>query len=368
MAVTLDLYVERPESRELGELVRGYYTMMRMLGFDLGLTAQRKLSPSRGAYWFVNFIADRKQSNPKRFPANQQYDYRDPTLVLKDYAHEFDSPYREAFGYNEAMGLAAKKIIWTRNSWFHFGVDPTLEDLMEVTQYVRTFADAAGLACLGQVVALLTRLQRIKTGQYQPTSVRQQAASLVEIDNQGEISERAEEAPAEVAIPDDAPRSRIGGIWTGAIPDTRYKVTRTGDIVDADTFESLRTRVGENFARKSRQWLAVQPRGGEVWVASDGAVGGWINEYPRLLGYLGEDPAGEKARGFFIPHYYEVQGVSIRDLDSGEILTSEVAASVDDGTLLRVTTYGDVLIIDDANDIERLTTVTPADWFPGHLG
>ncbi|MHA6695297.1 hypothetical protein [Homoserinimonas sp. A520] len=58
----------------------------------------------------------------------------------------------------------------------------------------------------------------------------------------------------------------------------------------------------------------------------------------------------------------------IRDLDSGDILTFGVTANVDDGTLLRVTTYGDVLIIDDANDIERLTTVTPADWFPGHLG
>lgn len=368
MATVIELSIDRPESKDLGDLVRAYYTMMRMLGFDLGITAQRALSPSRGTFWFPQFIADRKQANPKRFPPNQEYDYRDPALVLKDFAHEFDSPYREAFGHTDEMVLAAKKIIWTRNTWFHFGDDPTLDDLVEVAQQVRIFAHDAKLGCLGQIVALLTRLQRIKTGQYQPKHLEQNDSPAPAVEQANEVPAPVEEPPAEVVIPDEIPRPRIGGIWTGAIPVTRYKVTKTGDVVDPDTFESLRTRVGDDFAKKSRQWLAVPPRGGEVWVADDGAVGGWINEHPRLLGYLGEDPAGEKARGFFLPHYYEVRGGDIHDLDSGVMLTSGVAASVDDGTLLRVTTYGDVLIIDDASDIERLTTVTSADWFPGHLG
>ena len=34
----------------------------------------------------------------------------------------------------------------------------------------------------------------------------------------------------------------------------------------------------------------------------------------------------------------------------------------------RVTTYGDVLLVDDVHGVERVATVTPAEWFPGHLG
>tara|TARA_R110002124_G_scaffold9489_5_gene48663 strand:- start:123 stop:1283 length:1161 start_codon:yes stop_codon:yes gene_type:complete len=381
---TVDLAIDRPETNDLGDLVRGYYTMMRMLGFDLGLTAQRELSPSRGAFWFTSFIAERKQTNPKHFPPNQQFDYRDPALVLKDFAFEPDSPYREAFGHSESMAVAAKKIIAVRNKWFHFGDDPTLEDLAESAQYVRTFAQEANLGCLGQVVALLTRLQRIKTGRHQPKLAGQSsppppAAAPVPVPSEPSSTsvaqrEAAEDldsvedvSPAKIEVPADTPRPRIGGVWADTIPDSRYKITRTGDIVDPDTFASLRTRVGDGFALKARQWLAVPPRGNEVWVAEDGAVGGWINEYPRLLGYIGEEPAGESARGFYIPHYYEVQGDTIRDLDSGAMLTSEVAARVEDGALLRVTTYGDVLLINDATGLERLTTVTSDEWFPGHL-
>ncbi|WP_386675002.1 hypothetical protein [Lysobacter korlensis] len=341
---------------------------MRVLGFDLGLSAQAALSPSRGTYWFVNFIANRKQTNPKRYPTNQQYDYRDPGLVLKDYAHEVDSPYREVFGYTDDMVLAAKKIVWTRNTWFHFGEDPTLEDLIEVAQHVRAFAQAAGLASLNQVVALLTRLQRIKTGQHQPKLQPSSPGSAPQPSPEPvkDADLPPEEPPAEIPVPDDAPRPRIGGVWVGAIPDTRFKVTRTGDIVDPATFESLKSKVGDAFGRKAKQWLAVPPRGGEVWVAPDGAVGGWINENPRLLGYLGDDPEDEQARGFLLPRFYEVQGDMVRDLDTGECRPLQ-GTQVDDGTLVRVTTYGDVIVIDDVQGVKRLATVAAADWFPGHL-
>lgn len=369
MATTMTLAIERPESNQLGDLVRGYYTMMRVLGFDLGLTAQRELSPSRGTYWFLSFIEDRKRTKPQHFPAKQQFDYRDPALILKDFAHEADSPYREVFGYSEVMGLSARKILWTRNTWFHFGDDPTLDDLVEVAQHVREFAQAAGLASLGQVVGLLTRIQRIKTGQYQPASQEKHPTPAPELTPAEELAPALEDEPStDLVVPDDAPRPRIGGIWNGAIPDARFKITKTGDIVDPHTFESLSARAGDDFARKVKQWLAVPPRGNEVWVAEDGAIGGWINEYPRLLGYVGTDPADDSPRGFYLPKYYEAHGDEVVDLESGAKLTSGVAASVEPGTLLRVTTYGDVVIIDDANGIVRLATVTPAEWFPGHLG
>jgi hypothetical protein len=370
--ITIDLAIERPESNELGDLVRSYYTMMRVLGFDLGLTAHAALSPSLGAQWFLHFIADRKLSDPKRYPANHQYDYRDPALVLKDYAHQYDSPYREAFGYSESMGLTAKKIVWTRNLWFHFGEDPGLDDLIEIAQHVRSFTEEAGLASRGQVISLLNRLQRIKTGQYQPKAplqkVEPQSVTPSAPQPEVEAMDATDELTTAVVVPDDMPRPRIGGVWFGEIPSTRYKITKTGDVVDPDTFESLRNRVGGSFTHKVKQWFAVPPRGGEVWVASDGAIGGWINEFPRLLGYLGNDPVDESARGFLLPHFYETRSGAIVDLGTGDTLAIDIASDVDEGTVLRVTTYGDVITFDQANGVERIATVAAEDWFPGHLG
>jgi hypothetical protein len=36
--------------------------------------------------------------------------------------------------------------------------------------------------------------------------------------------------------------------------------------------------------------------------------------------------------------------------------------------MLRVTTYGDVVTVGDADGLERVATVTADEWFPGHLG
>lgn len=132
--------------------------------------------------------------------------------------------------------------------------------------------------------------------------------------------------------------------------------------------ESVRSRVTGDFAEKVRAWTAVEPRGRELWIDTDGAVGGFIGATPRLLGYLGSDPAEDIARGFFTPHYYAVDGNEIADLDSGERRTTPFAQALADGAMLRATTYGDVLVVGDTDRLERVATVTAANWFPGHLG
>ena len=68
-----------------------------------------------------------------------------------------------------------------------------------------------------------------------------------------------------------------------------------------------------------------------------------------------------------MPHYYEVDGDEIVDVDSGERLNSRLAASAASGTALRITTYGDVVNVDGPDGVARVASVTPADWFAGHL-
>jgi hypothetical protein len=97
-------------------------------------------------------------------------------------------------------------------------------------------------------------------------------------------------------------------------------------------------------------------------------VGGFIGATPRLLGYLGPDPDGDVARGFFTPHFYTVERGEVADFDSGERRPAPFAQELTVGTTLHVTTYGDVVVIGDAGEVERVATVKPSEWFPGHLG
>src|SRR5690606_30090246 len=138
--------------------------------------------------------------------------------------------------------------------------------------------------------------------------------------------------------------------------ELRYRMTRAGDIVHPETMESVRSRVTGDFAYKVRAWTAVEPRGRELWIDTDGAVGGFIGAIPRLLGYLGPDPEGDIARGFFTPHFYAVDGDEIADLDSGERRNAPFAQGLADGAMLRVTTCGDVLVVGDADGLQRVAT------------
>lgn len=174
--------------------------------------------------------------------------------------------------------------------------------------------------------------------------------------------------PSPLYAPESLPRPSIGGTWVGPIPELRYRLTRASDVVHPDTMESVRSKVTGDFGDKVRAWTAVEPRGRELWIDPDGAVGGYIEAKPRMLGYLDADPEDDIARKFFTRHFYAVDGDEIADSDPGERHKTPFAQPLADGAMLRVTTYGDVLVVGDEDGLERAATVSAAEWFPGHLG
>lgn len=356
----IDVTIELPENETPGELIKGYYTLMRALGWDLYVTCHFALKPQFGSQWFAARISELKVSDPKNWHPNHRFDPQDPSVILKDYVHESDSPYLKVLGEQPQRQSAARKILGARNAWFHFGDDPTLAQLGEVAKIVKTFVASSGMHIGSRIDRLIGRIDDLRIGRYPTVTLAALAASASPPTPAPE--------PELIQTPTDLPRPPIGGTWLGLIPELRYRITRAGDIVHPDTVESVRTKVTGDFVEKLRAWTAVEPRGNELWIDVDGAVGGFIGASPRLLGYLGPDPEGEIARGFFTPHYYVVEGAEVVDLDTGERVISEAATNVEDGMSLRVTTYGDVLIIDDVHGFERVATVTPAEWFPGHLG
>lgn len=350
--------IELPADETPGELIKGYFTLMRAFGFDLWVTAHFALRDTYGSHWFTERIGALQRSDPKNWNPSHRFVPQDPGVILRDYVHEEDSPYATVYGREWANHSLAKKILGTRNTWFHFGEDPTAVDLAEAASTVRSFVSGAGMHITTRIDSLLDRLELLTAGGLVTSMAAEHSA-------RSESNEAL--APVPVSIPTDLARPPIGAIWIGAIPEMRYRATKTGDVINPETLESVKGRVVGDPDEKIRAWLAVAPRGGELWIDSDGAVGGFIGASPRLLGYLGPEPEGEVARGFFLPHFYEAQGAEIVDLDRGDRLTSPIATMVERGTPLRVTTYGDVLLIDDQG-FERVATVTSGEWFPGHLG
>lgn len=353
----VDVSIALPEDETPGELIKGYFTLMRAFGWDLYVTSHFMLRESLGSQWFADRISELKDSDPKNWRPNHRFEPQDPGVILRDYIHEQDSPYLSVFGGQFQKQTFAKKILATRNTWFHFGDDPTTAQLEEAAKVVRGFVQSSDMHIAERIGALLERLGDLRTGRYPTDAIPGPSAAIAAV-----------AAPEPLAAPEDLPRPSIGGTWVGPIPEPRYRMTRARDVVHPDTMESVRSRVIGDFADKVRAWTAVEPRGRELWIDADGAVGGFIGATPRLLGYLGPDPRGDIARGFFTPHFYAVDGDAVVDLDTGERRNSPVIEGLAHGTTLRVTTYGDVLVVGEAEGIDRVATVTAAEWFPGHLG
>ena len=352
----IDVTIELPEDETPGELIKGYFTLMRAFGWDLYVTSHFMLKDELGPKWFSSRIAELKQADPKNWRPNHRFEPQDPGVILRDYIHEQDSPYLSVFGRQFQKQAAAKKILAARNTWFHFGDDPTTAQLEEAAKVVRGFVQTSDMHIAGRIDVLIERLSDLRTGRYPTDAVASSAVAVPAV---------AEPEPLDA--PEDLPRPSIGGTWVGLIPELRYRMTRAGDVVHPETMESVRSRVTGDFADKVRAWTAVEPRGRELWIDTDGAVGGFIGTTPRLLGYLGPDPEGDIARGFFTPHFYVVDGDEIVDVDSGDRLGSDVAATMVNGTSFQITTYGDVLVIDGVHEVERVAIVRPDQWFAGHL-
>jgi len=356
--------IELPESKSYGELMKGYFTLMRSLGVDLDVASKEVLDELRGPGWFVKLAEKRKQEGSRHF-RGKHHDPFDPSIVLSDYAYQWDSPYRQVFTATESSLTGAKKILQMRNRWLHFGQDPSASDIKECAIAVREFANQEKLPIAARIVPLGKRLERLISGQYQGPQPPPATATPVSTVSSPPGPPVA--PPVPTADSASAPRPPIGGMWTGPIPADRYTRTNFADLVDSRG-TSIRDRIVGDVDEKLRAWFAPAPLDQQVWIADDGAVGGFIAGDQRLLGWLDDEGHDQDdARGFYTPHWYEARGDEFVDLDSGASLAHEFAANAEAETVFRVTTYGD-LVAFEPDGPSMLGTVSAINWFPGHLG
>lgn len=367
--------MELPERNTYGEVMKGYFSLMRGFGVEFANRSDRILAPTHGASWFDDYVARRNAQDPAHVKRRQSSS--DPSFFLREYLHAPETLYRDVIPNTGDLRMLSKKIIDIRNTWLHFSDEPSVTQLREAAELIRGFGAKASMGVAAPAARMIKRIDRIRTGQYPSAGV--QTARQAE----PPTSDQGAEPPAEIPLEtvSDEPRPPIGSPWRGAIPERRVRVTKTGDVVDVATGASLRDEVVGDFREKIRQWTSPRPLG-DLWVDTDGAVGGFVEGQERLLGYTGEDPAGETARGFLVRRFYDIDDGRIVDVDSGSALgdtvrpeygqrvrdiESAVTAVVEPGGTIRVTNYGDVLYLDETGTA-RVEIVTPTTWFPGHLG
>lgn len=365
--------MEYPEHNTYGEVMKGYFSLMRGFGIEFANRSDKILIPTRGVRWFDDYVEWRSAQDPTHVKRRQSS--ADPSFFLKEFLHAPETVYREVIPNTGDLRVLSKKIIDTRNTWLHFSDEPSVIQLREAAEYIRSFGAKASMGVEGPAARMIKRIDRIRTGQYPPAPPPLTGPQSVE--------GAGDEPPAEIPLAhiDQPSRPPIGARWRGDIPERRVRVTKTRDVVDIETGASLRGEIEGDLAEKVRQWTSARPLG-DLWVAGDGAVGGFVEGQERLLGYTGADPEGETARGFLLRRFYDVRDGQLVDVDSGSVLADTVGQDgvreaceienavvgvAEPGGTIRVTNYGDVLYIDDQG-MTRITVATPKTWFPGHLG
>lgn len=348
---------------------------MRGFGVEFANRSDRILGPTHGADWFDAYVAWRNAQDPEHVKRRQSS--ADPSFFLKELLHAPETVYRKVIPNTGDLRVLSKQIIDIRNTWLHFGDEPSVLQLREAAELIRGFGSNASMGVEAPAARMIKRIDRIQTGKCPAVSSHSVEQPQTEA-NSGDA-----EPPAEIPLEPAAnePRPPIGSRWRGDIPDRRVRVTKTRDVVDIASGASLRTEIAGDFGEKVCQWTSAHPLG-DLWVATDGAVGGFVEGQERLLGYTGDDPEGDSARGFLVRRFYDIRHGRLVDIDSGSMLGDTVGAKsaerareieeavagvMEPGGTIRVTNYGDVLYLDETGT-SRIAVATPNTWFPGHLG
>lgn len=374
--------MELPERNSYGEVMKGYFSLMRGFGIEFANRSDRLLVPDLGTRWFDDYVHRRNAEDPEHVRRRQSPE--DPSFFLGEYLRAPETVYRTVIPNTGDLRVVSKKIVDTRNTWLHFSDEPSVVQLREAADLVRLFGVKASMGVEAPAARMIKRIDRIRSGQY-PSSppASAPAGAPTAPATPAKLAGNDDEPPAEIPLAtiEQPSRPPIGGIWRGDLPDRRLRVTRTRDVVDVASGRSIRDEVDGPLTEKVRQWTSARPMG-DLWVDDDGAVGGFIEGRERLLGYTGPDPEGDLARGFLVRRYYDVVGGRLVDIDSGSVLSDMVAkgavdeamrieqsvlAAAEPGGTIRVTNYGDVLYIDEQG-MTRVAVATPQTWFPGHLG
>ena len=350
---------------DVSDVAGTVFEMSRKFGQELGNIVNLSFLGQGNTDWFKDLRTLRKNQGKTVYD-----DPLDIRFLLKE-AGEFGSPVQEAIpGYScdwKEEGHALRKKL---NSWNHGSLEPDLNTLEDIITLMSSLAHYSSLPILSNCAAQLQRITDLRNG-WRPTTpapTEPQAPEVAKF-----VSEAKEKKKRMFARPP------VGAVWNGPIGERSIELNKgLRDALDNGKSVAHEIKGGKE---KVREWLRYFPQGGEVRVASDGAVMGYVKGVPILIGYFGDEPDvnPDDIRGYYLPHDYQFTGDDVIDLqtnkslldsaeeNSGDLIL-ELRSHITSGTVLNVTTYGDVVVEpQDNEDAIRVTRVHKGIWFPGHL-
>lgn len=281
-------------------------------------------------------------------------DERDPLYVFKCLSKGHYCPLQASLGNPVGLPLAARRVISARNSWAHFSMDLRPESIRTNIVNLLLFAKMVKLECSKDIGKSLDALDNFSSVPIQLPA----DASPAALEHSHAAEGETPTGKSQAVLP------RIGEPWVGPLPSTRCDLNgKIRDIRVVATGESLKARWPSlDLANQAvERWFRLRPTPSTLYVdEEDGATVGFIGGYPYFFGYAGPEPelAPGQYRGFIDPRVLEyVEGQLVEQETGNDFLAPTQAkeqvlaelrnADVSDGATIRVTNYGDLVLVDD---------------------
>lgn len=356
----VSLYI--PQTDDLFEIELSYITYERIVLTEWMRFADDALVAEYGqnGSWDLLHRGDHAELAKKFFTPF------DPLFFLGSYVDIETSPLRALLNYNAHLRGIAKTVRLNRNLWAHYRPPETRAEVIGAITNLRAFssgigmidAEAAGVAIGERLNEIAATRARLIAGRVEPQTSNSSVDVVTPVNSLADPE--LEPMPA---------RPRIGGAWEHELPKTVLDLNpKYRDVLDS-VGNSVSKQLGKSVAKAIRRWLTMSINSWLYVDTRDGATVALIDGDPHLIGYLGDEPVLEDNdyRGFFLPSAFENIGGVLVDTNSHEPFSSEhfdlapltrdwVMASIPSEASVRVTDYGDIVLIDD-NGSRRILTL-----------
>lgn len=372
-----------PKSNTPEEAETTYDKALRSLVIELGTLFDNTAKPVLGENWFEELMSV-GHTEEERSKWISKYD---PGFVFGEVLNHPESPLRMMLPADSGFLFSYKKSRQIRNAWAHnfgeFGLSKLYVDL----QHFKNVGLGAGLAVGNALNPVIARIAAILNGTFielqdAPVSVEVSTAPDPQEAQDAfdrEVGERQKAQVIQENEQNQYKRPRIGGRWIGPKPKRALRIQeRLKDIVDRQTGISIRGELGDDAELKISRWLRPKPLG-DLFVDSDGAVLGFIQGEPYLMGFMNNDHERDVSQieGFVLKYSYSLEDGDVIEEESNlrlsevsgpdtEKLRAVIKAAVDPLDEIKITTHGDLFSYTDNGPV-KILRVEPELWFPGQL-
>ena len=318
--------------------------------------------------WFES-IRHYRQSRGEPFGYKSSTDLR---FLLSEATHEDSQIWHLIPGVSNAWMNAAENLKFKLNQFHHQQLSPDLNTLLVIATLTNTVATGPELDSALWARALISRSKGILSGSYVPKAQESFPNPPEEI---AEIEKKYTEV-----IEARAKRPPPGSLWIGERPRRHLTLDRqTRNVYDRNGI-SVMAELEQRATEVIDKWLWYFPLGGDIFVADDGAVMGYIKGDKYMIGWLGQEPEeySSQVRGYVLPHEYSFSGDSITHTITGhklqdvardecDELVNKLVGKLQPGTAISISDYGDLFVPIEEGEPERIATAHRGIWFPGHL-